>query len=118
MIDHRIIDFAFSKVPDIYKVSGNNKKVLLQEYASQILPSSFEFGRKQGFSIPLDSWLKRGPFKDFFYDTLLSKESIFSRTEILKTLHANAAGRNNSEKIFGLVMFELWRKKYNASFKS
>ena len=117
-LDHRIIDFAFSKVPDIYKVSGSNKKVLLQEYASQILPSSFEFGRKQGFSIPLDSWLKRGPFKDFFYDTLLSKESIFSRTEILKTLHANAAGRNNSEKIFGLVMFELWRKKYNASFKS
>ena len=56
-----------------------------------------------------------GPFRDFFYDVLLDKESIFNKNEIIKTLNANAKGRNNSEKIFGLVMFELWRKSYNAS---
>ena len=59
----------------------------------------FTFGRKQGFSVPLKNWLKEGPFRDFFYDVLLDKESIFDKNEIIKTLNANAKGRNNSEKI-------------------
>ncbi len=115
-LDYRIIEFAFSYIPSALKVDGSNKKVFLQRYARNILPQNFTFGRKQGFSVPLKSWLKEGPFRDFFYDVLLDKESIFNKNEIIKTLNANAKGRNNSEKIFGLVMFELWRKRYNPSF--
>lgn len=113
-LDFKIINFAFSKVPSSYKVNGKNKKILLQKYAKEILPESFSFGRKQGFSIPLNSWMKKGPFKEFIYEVLLERESIFNKKEVLKTLRANENGKNNSEKIFGLVMFELWKKNYGA----
>ena len=83
-------------------------------YAERILPSNFAFGRKQGFSIPLNHWLKKGPFKDFFYDILLASDCIFERSYVKKMLKDNASGRNNGEKIFGIVMFELWRKYYGA----
>ena len=115
-LDYRIIEFAFSKIPTNLKVSGSSKKIFLQNYASEILPKSFSYGRKQGFSIPLNHWLKKGPFRDFFYDTLLSSECIFEKTYINKILINNNKGRNNSEKIFGLVMFELWRKAYGSRF--
>lgn len=115
-LDYRIVEFAFSKIPTNLKVSGSSKKIFLQNYASEILPKSFSYGRKQGFSIPLNHWLKKGPFRDFFYDTLLSSECIFEKTYINKILINNNKGRNNSEKIFGLVMFELWRKAYGSRF--
>lgn len=114
-LDYRIIEFAFSDIPSFLKVDGTHKKIFLQRYARNILPQNFIYGRKQGFSVPLSSWLKEGPFRDFFYDILLAKESIFNKDEIIKTLNANDKGKNNSEKIFGLVMFELWRKTNNAS---
>tara|TARA_B110000977_G_scaffold200611_1_gene291779 strand:+ start:2547 stop:4418 length:1872 start_codon:yes stop_codon:yes gene_type:complete len=113
-LDHRIIEFAFSKIPSNLKVNRSNKKVFLQDYARKILPDSYSFGRKQGFSIPLNTWLKKGPFKDFFYETLRDSECIFNRCEVEKILKENARGRDNGEKIFGLVMFELWRKSYGA----
>ena len=114
-LDYRIIEFAFSDIPSFLKVDGTHKKIFLQRYARNILPQNFIYGRKQGFSVPLSSWLKEGPFRDFFYDILLAKESIFNKDEIIKTLNANDKGKNNSEKIFGLAMFELWRKTNNAS---
>jgi asparagine synthase (glutamine-hydrolysing) len=113
-LDHRIIEFAFSKIPSNLKVNGSDKKVFLQDYARKILPDSYSFGRKQGFSIPLNTWLKKGPFKDFFYETLRSSECIFDLSEVDKILKENTRGRANGEKIFGLVMFELWRKNYGA----
>ena len=58
--------------------------------------------------------MKKGPFKEFIYEVLLERESIFNKKEVLKTLRANENGKNNSEKIFGLVMFELWKKNYGA----
>ena len=73
-LDYRIIDFAYSKIPSLLKVNGKNKKIFLQKYAADILPKNFLFGRKQGFSIPLDSWMKKGSFKEFIYDVLLESE--------------------------------------------
>jgi asparagine synthase (glutamine-hydrolysing) len=115
-LDYRIIEFAFSKIPSDLKVRGSSKKVFLQNYAAKILPSNFTFGRKQGFSIPLNHWLQRGPFKDFFCDILLASDCTFDRKYVNKILKNNACGRENGEKIFGLVMFELWRKSYGAKF--
>ena len=111
-LDYRIIDFAYSKVPNELKVKGSNKKIFLQNYGKEILPSNFSFGRKQGFSIPINSYLRKIKFKNFINDILTSSDCIFDKTEINKILKSNERGYNNGEKIFGLLMFELWRKIY------
>ena len=51
-------EFAFAKIPSNLKATANTKKVLLKQLAARLLPPAFDYDRKQGFSIPLASWLR------------------------------------------------------------
>ncbi|WNL15941.1 asparagine synthase (glutamine-hydrolyzing) [Arcobacter cryaerophilus gv. pseudocryaerophilus] len=112
-LDYRLIEFAFSEIPSSLKATKNQKKILLKKFAQKVLPNTFDFKRKQGFSIPLEYWLKKGEWRDFFHDILLSRETIFEKKYIFELFKGLDNGRNNSERLFALVMFELWRKEYN-----
>ncbi len=116
LLDFRLIEFAFAKVPSHLKATSNSRKVLLKKLAARVLPREFDQQRKQGFSIPLASWLQSGPWNAFFRETLLgSDDSLFDRNEVSKLLAGQAKGRVNSERLFALVLFELWRREYRIS---
>ena len=112
-LDHRIIEFAFSKVPSNLKSSTSDRKILLKRLATRLLPPEFDLKRKQGFSIPLNTWLKSGPYKELFWDVLTSNDCIFEKKYVIDLLQSIDKGYSNSERLFGLVNFELWRKHYN-----
>ena len=114
-LDKNIIEFAFGEVPSNLKATKHNKKIILKKIAEKILPVDFENTRKQGFSIPLNEWLKNGKFRDFFYSVLLDPNCIFDKKTINSLLKGQDKGRNNGERLFALVMFELWRKEYDVS---
>jgi asparagine synthase (glutamine-hydrolysing) len=117
LLDYRIIEFAFGKVPSRLKATSSKKKILTKMLAQKILPPEFDLHRKQGFSIPLAAWLQAGPWKDFFRDVLLESDgAIFNRPFVADLLGGQARGRSNSERLFALVLFELWRKEYKADF--
>jgi asparagine synthase (glutamine-hydrolysing) len=116
-LDYRLIEFAYSKVPSRLKATKLDKKILLKNLAKQILPKEFDYSRKQGFSIPLSSWLNGGPWLKYFEEVLLSSsDSLFDKKEVLKLINGQKNGRSNSERLFALVLFELWRKEYKISF--
>lgn len=115
-LDYRILNFAFNKVPSNLKVNFFDKKILLKKLASKILPPQFNLKRKHGFCIPLNDWLIKGEIRDYFWDILTSKDCIFNKEIIINLFNGVKKGRNNSERIFSLVQFELWRKKFNAHF--
>jgi asparagine synthase (glutamine-hydrolysing) len=116
-LDYRIIEFAFKKLPSSEKVTTTEKKIFLKKVAKNILPPKFDYARKQGFSIPLNTWLQRkGLYRSFFEDVLLDQDSFFSQDFILNLFDGIDKGRANSERLFGLVIFELWRKKYSVSY--
>jgi asparagine synthase (glutamine-hydrolysing) len=114
-LDYRLINFAFEKVPPSLKASISDRKILLKRLTAKLLPPEFDRQRKQGFSIPLSTWLKRGPFRDLFHETLLQPDCIFNRKVVKNLLSNQDRGYANSERLFGLVMFELWRKAYKVS---
>ena len=115
-LDYRILNFAFNKVPSNLKVSFFDKKILLKKLASKILPPQFNLKRKHGFCIPLNDWLIKGEIREYFWDILTSKDCIFNKEIIINLFNGVKKNRNNSERIFSLVQFELWRKKFNAHF--
>ena len=112
LLDYRIIEFAFGRVPSYRKTTVSQRKILLKKLAARLLPPEFDQQRKQGFSIPLADWLKRGPWRDFFHEILLDSQCLFDKKAVTGLIRGQDQGRNNQERLFGLVLFELWRRQY------
>lgn len=118
LLDYRLIEFAFGKVPSQLKSTQTEKKIFLKRLTTRLLPPSFDRQRKQGFSIPLDAWLKGGAFRELFDEVLRDSQCCFDAATVNGLLHGQDQGRNNGERLFGLVMFELWRREYAVTFAS
>jgi asparagine synthase (glutamine-hydrolysing) len=115
VLDYRMIEFAFAKVPSCLKATVSEHKILLKRLATRVLPKGFDLHRKQGFSIPLASWLRAGPWREFFRSVLLESDgTIFDKRALRELLTGQDRGRANAERLFALVMFELWRRAYRV----
>lgn len=112
LLDYRLIEFAFGKVPSHLKATPHDKKILLKRLTARVLPPEFDQQRKQGFSIPLAEWLKTGPFRNLFHEVLLDSGSLFDQRTVRGLLKGQERGRSNGERLFALVLFELWRREY------
>ncbi len=115
-LDRELIEFAFSRVPSWLKASKIEKKILPKYLTEKLLPVEFDRKRKQGFSIPLSQWLKSGPFRDYFQDVLMDRDCTFDRYFIDKLFKSLDSGRANSERLFALMIFELWKKEHKIYF--
>ena len=114
-LDHRIIEFAFTQVPDALRVSQSERKILLRRLARRVLPPAFDVVRKQGFSVPLDAWFN-GPWGATLKDVLASADPrLFNRPVVDEILAEQAGGRANSQRLFSLALFELWRREYRIA---
>ena len=115
-LDHNIIEFAYGKVPSSLKATRSAKKILLKRMVKRVLPPEFDVHRKQGFSIPLASWLREKEWSEFFRQVLVgSQTSLFAKDYVSKLFVGQARGYSNSERLFALVMFELWRREYKIA---
>ena len=115
-LDVRVIDFAFGRVPISLKAGIHGRKLLLKRVASRLLPQGFDLNRKQGFSIPIDTWLTDGAWRGFFREVLLDSGCMFHGKSVERIMRGLDRGRNNGERIFSLLMMELWRKEYGVHF--
>jgi asparagine synthase (glutamine-hydrolysing) len=118
-LDVPVIEFAFGRVPSHLKATRHDRKILLKRLAQKILPPGFDRMRKQGFSIPLSAWLQSGPWRKFFFDVLLdSSTTWFDRRLVAELLQSERHSRTNAERLYGLLMFELWRREYRIELQS
>ena len=115
LLDYRLIEFAFGKVPSRLKATPREKKKLLKRLTMRVLPPEFDRQRKQGFSIPLANWLRVGAFREMFHQVLLDPQTMFDRRTVRQLLSGQDRGRSNGERLFGLVLFELWRREYGVT---
>ena len=114
LLDRKVIEFAFGRVPARLKSTTHARKILLKRLAQKVLPQGFDLKRKQGFSVPLAHWLHEGPWRDAFHD-VLGGDTIFRRPAVDALLRGQRAGMRNHERLFGLVVFELWRREYGCT---
>lgn len=112
-LDYRLIDFAFGSVPDRLRATRDERKVLLRRLAARHLPPGLDLRRKQGFSLPLDAWFG-GAWGGYLRDVLMDRETPFQRRAIADLFTAQRRGFRNTQRLFALAMFELWRRAYGA----
>ena len=114
-LDINIVEFAQSRIPESLKVNSTNSKIILKKLAKKLLPDEYDLTRKQGFSIPLNNWLRSGPYRTLFHDVLYDEGSIFNRDSIKSLFMMQEKYEKNSERLFALVLFELWRNEYDIA---
>jgi asparagine synthase (glutamine-hydrolysing) len=112
MLDRDIIEFAYNQVPSKFKANSKERKILLKKLGEKLLPKNYNYKRKQGFSIPLNDWLRSGLVREYFWDILTSKNSTFEYKMVKNLFDELDSGVNNGERLFGLLIFELWRIEY------
>jgi asparagine synthase (glutamine-hydrolysing) len=112
-LDYRIIEFAFSKVPDSLRVHGRKRKILSRLLAQDLLPKELDLNRKQGFTIPLAQWFK-GEWGTYMKSILLDTDAWFDRKVVTKLIAGQEDGLANTQRLFALAMLELWRKEYSV----
>ena len=114
-LDHRLVEFAFGRVPDHLRATARGRKVLPRRLARRLLPSDLDLERKQGFSLPLASWF-RGEWGRFAEEVLEGADPALFHAPFLRGLVAGQRrGRRNSHRLFALTLFELWRREYRVS---
>jgi asparagine synthase (glutamine-hydrolysing) len=113
-LDHRIIELAFRDVPDFLKCTATQRKIITKRLVSKWLPPSFDLTRKQGFSLPLTSWMNSS-WKAGILDIVSEASPTLFNKDALFYLSNNLHNPTQCEKIFSVCIFELWRRHYGIS---
>ncbi len=113
-LDTYVIDLA-SSIPTYMKIKDKTSKYILKKAFANLLPQEILNREKQGFDVPLKYWIKN-ELKDFVNTSLIDdikKRSYFNSDYVKKIIDEhNSDRRDNSRRIWSLMMFELWNKIY------
>lgn len=112
LLDHRLVEFAFGRIPSDWKVTGYETRRVQKILASRWLPPELDVQRKQGFSIPLNEWLRTsggGELKQMG-DRL---PACINQREVDGLLVGHAKGRANGGRLFALLMLAIAMNNLN-----
>jgi len=102
-LDPRLVDFAFTKVPSMWKCNGQETRRIERVLARRWLPEALDINRKQGFSIPLGDWFRSSGAKQI-RERLAGLPEVIDRGAVESLIQGHMAGRANSNRLFALVM--------------
>lgn len=117
LLEPEIFAFAWS-LPERFLIQGHRGKMPLRRLAERFVPASLLDRPKQGFSVPLASWL-RGPLKEWA-DDLLSVDRLTAAglVEVRPIVAAWRAHRTGSadcaHQIWPVLMLEAWRDAWTS----
>lgn len=113
-LDHRIIEYV-AQLPSDFKIKDTQKRIL-KDILHRYIPKTLMDRPKNGFVIPIDSWLKKD--LAFLLDENLS-ERCLSETGLFNNEYVKRLRRdfdqnklNNSTMIWKLLQFQLWYKEW------
>ena len=113
-LDHKLVEFT-SRMPREMKLRGGTTKWILREAMKGILPTEIIDRPKMGFPVPIGGWF-RGKFKHIVDEYVLGpralKRGIFDAAFVKKLVAEHNAGENHDERLWSLVNFEIWQRRF------
>jgi asparagine synthase (glutamine-hydrolysing) len=113
-LDHKLIEFT-AKLPERMKLRGKTTKWILREAMKGVLPDEILNRSKMGFPVPIGNWF-RNEFRGVVEEYVLSERAIergfFNRDFVRDLVNRHNAGENHDERIWLLVNFEIWQRRF------
>ena len=112
LLDHRVIEFAWS-LPLALKQRKGSTKWVLRRVLDKYLPPQLVNRPKRGFHLPIADWL-RGPLRDWGAALLderrLRDEALFEPAPIRMKWKQHQAGETRWDyELWTVLMFQAWR---------
>jgi len=120
-LDYTVVDFV-TQLPVDYKINAGIRKRILQEAYRPMLPEAIFNRKKHGFEVPLLKWfqtdLKSMITDDLLSDSFVEAQQIFNGAEIkrLKNQLFSSNPGDAAAKVWALIVFQYWWKKYIGSY--
>lgn len=117
LLDHRVVEFAVG-LPMDQKLEQGQTKRLLRQLLYDYVPKELIERPKQGFSVPLDAWL-RGRLKDWAYGYIepsrIRGDGILNAELVEKRWQQHQRGEHNWQHwLWNVVMFQAWKEKWQS----
>jgi len=113
-LDHKLAEFS-ARMPREMKLRGGTTKWILREAMKGILPAEILDRPKMGFPVPVGQWF-RGEFKHVVDEYVLgdraTSRGIFDANFVRSLVARHNAGENHNERIWALVNFEIWMRRF------
>lgn len=111
LLDHRIVEFALRQ-PLSRKIRGGQTKWMMRQLLYRRVPRELIERPKQGFSLPLDQWL-RGPLRPWAEELLqpnrLEAVADLDPTPIRRCWDEHLRGqRNHAQRLWTVLMLQAW----------
>ncbi len=117
-LDRDLFAFAAS-LPDRFKRSGREGKVVLRKALVDRLPPGILRRPKQGFGVPLGRWF-REDLRELAHDTLLDRpryRGLIPVDNVRRVLASHETReRDNGHALWILLTLELWLRRHGLSF--
>jgi asparagine synthase (glutamine-hydrolysing) len=115
ILDHRVVEFAWS-LPRQMKVRDGQGKWILRQLLRRYVPDSLIKRQKQGFSAPVAEWL-RGPLKDWAGDMLssdaLNTYGLVNPKPVNEAWRAHLSGHAScAPQLWSVLMLQTWCEEY------
>ena len=113
LLDHRLVEFM-ARVPSSQKTGERQLKHLLREVAREYLPAEIVDRPKQGFTLPVGTWLQEGlhPLaRDLVLNSFWIDEGLVHRDAVTRILVEHREGRvDHHVRLWLLMTTELWHQ--------
>ncbi|MCU1266097.1 MAG: Asparagine synthase (Glutamine-hydrolyzing) [Acidobacteria bacterium] len=113
-LDHKLVEFT-SSLPERLKLRGWTTKYVLRKSMKGILPESILSRPKMGFPVPIGKWF-RGEYRSVVGEYVLSgralERGIFQEECVRTLVKRHDAGEDHSERLWALVNFEMWQRRF------
>lgn len=116
-LDPNVVNAA-ARLPIHLKINGKSGKHILKDILHRHVPAKLFDRPKQGFSMPLDDWLRKD-LKDWAGDNLsaenLARYPFINARIVERAFSDHISGKdNNGEKLWPLLMLMDWTHSYHS----
>jgi asparagine synthase (glutamine-hydrolysing) len=121
LLDHRIIEFAWS-LPALLKQRRNQGKWLLRQVLHRYVPAKLVERPKQGFAAPVAEWLRtelRPWAEDLLDENSLRRDGFFQECNVRQKWKEHLSGlRDWGAPLWNVLMFQGWWEAQKIQNKS
>ena len=116
-LDHTLINYV-AQLPVNYKIDKQSKKKILKETFKEYIPEELLTRAKHGFEVPILDWFKKELWSliddDLLSERFIGEQNIFNYSVIksLKEKIHSANPEDSAAKVYALIVFQYWWKKY------